>query len=63
MGRQRALPERVTAAMLRINGHEHPVVFPTHHTLLEVLREGCGLTGTKHRMIVVWQPRIAIIPS
>jgi carbon-monoxide dehydrogenase small subunit len=24
------------------------VVFPTHHTLLEVLREECGLTGTKH---------------
>src|SRR6202035_3936224 len=22
--------------------------FPTHHTLLEVLREECGLTGTKH---------------
>ena len=24
------------------------MVFPTHHTLLEVLREQCGLTGTKH---------------
>ena len=24
------------------------MVFPTHHTLLEVLREKCGLTGTKH---------------
>ena len=24
------------------------IAFPTHHTLLEVLREECGLTGTKH---------------
>ena len=33
---------------LRVNGEDHRVVFPTHHTLLEVLREECGLTGTKH---------------
>lgn len=33
---------------LRINGEERPCAFPTHHTLLEVLREECGLTGTKH---------------
>lgn len=33
---------------LRINGEEHRVAFPTHHTLLEVVREECGLTGTKH---------------
>ena len=33
---------------LRINGEERRVAFPTHHTLLEVLREECGLTGTKH---------------
>ena len=33
---------------LRINGERRVVVFPTHHTLLEVLREECGLTGTKH---------------
>ncbi|RMH19654.1 MAG: (2Fe-2S)-binding protein [Acidobacteria bacterium] len=38
---------RVTAT-LRVNGEDHTVVFPVHHTLLEVLREGCGLTGTKH---------------
>ena len=37
-----------TTLRLRINGEERPVVFPTHHTLLEVLREECGLTGTKH---------------
>jgi carbon-monoxide dehydrogenase small subunit len=33
---------------LRINDEERRVAFPTHHTLLEVLREECGLTGTKH---------------
>ena len=33
---------------LRVNGEPHTVTFPTHHTLLEVLRERCGLTGTKH---------------
>ena len=37
-----------TTARLRINGEEHIVAFPTHHTLLEVIREECGLTGTKH---------------
>jgi len=38
----------VTFLKLRINGEPRAVVFPTHHTLLEVLREECGLTGTKH---------------
>jgi aerobic-type carbon monoxide dehydrogenase small subunit (CoxS/CutS family) len=33
---------------LTINGEERAVVAPSHHTLLEVLREECGLTGTKH---------------
>lgn len=33
---------------LRVNGEDLPVAFPPHHTLLEVLREQCGLTGTKH---------------
>ncbi len=37
-----------TSLTLRVNGQSYPVVFPTHHTLLEVLREECGLTGTKH---------------
>ncbi|HXO22857.1 MAG TPA: (2Fe-2S)-binding protein [Thermoanaerobaculia bacterium] len=37
-----------TTLELRINGEDQAVVFPTHHTLLEVLREECGLTGTKH---------------
>ena len=33
---------------LTINGEERLVVFPVHHTLLEVLREECQLPGTKH---------------
>jgi len=35
-------------ATLDINSEPRTVAFPTHHTLLEVLREECGLTGTKH---------------
>jgi len=42
------VPAWDTALVLRVNGEDHSVVFPTHHTLLEVLREECGLTGTKH---------------
>ena len=38
----------VTTLTLEINGERRTVAFPTHHTLLEVLREECGLTGTKH---------------
>ena len=37
-----------TALTLHVNGEDLQVVFPTHHSLLEVLRERCGLTGTKH---------------
>ena len=37
-----------TTLTLRVNGEDLCVVFPTHHSLLEVLRERCGLTGTKH---------------
>ncbi|HVS03667.1 MAG TPA: (2Fe-2S)-binding protein [Thermoanaerobaculia bacterium] len=33
---------------LTLNGEPHTVAFPAHHTLLEVLREECALTGTKH---------------
>jgi aerobic-type carbon monoxide dehydrogenase small subunit (CoxS/CutS family) len=32
---------------LRINGHDHELDAPAHLTLLEVLRERLGLTGTK----------------
>lgn len=38
----------MTATVLCVNGENHPVVFPTNHMLLEVLREECRLTGTKH---------------
>ncbi len=37
-----------TTLTLRVNGEDLWVVFSTHHSLLEVLREECGLTGTKH---------------
>lgn len=33
---------------LRLNGEETEVAFAPHKTLLEVLREDLGLTGTKH---------------
>ena len=42
------MPDNTTTLKLRLNGENHTVAFPTHHTLLEVLREECGLTGTKH---------------
>ena len=33
---------------LVVNEEPYTVAIPVHHTLLEVLREECGLTGTKH---------------
>jgi carbon-monoxide dehydrogenase small subunit len=33
---------------LRVNGEARDVAVPVHKTLLEVLREDLGLTGTKH---------------
>jgi len=33
---------------LDVNGERHEVAVVPHHTLLEVLREDLGLTGTKH---------------
>jgi carbon-monoxide dehydrogenase small subunit len=39
---------QIETMRLRVNGEERVVAFPVHHTLLEVLREECGLTGTKH---------------
>ena len=33
---------------LRVNGESQTVAAEPHHTLLEVLREEMGLTGTKH---------------
>ena len=33
---------------LHVNGERHELAVLPHHTLLEVLREDLGLTGTKH---------------
>lgn len=33
---------------LRVNGEAYDLLVPVHKTLLEVLREDLGLTGTKH---------------
>ncbi len=33
---------------LTVNGEQRELLAPVHHTLLEVLREELGLTGTKH---------------
>ena len=33
---------------LNVNGEEMELLLAAHHTLLEVLREDLGLTGTKH---------------
>ncbi len=40
-------PAKVLAT-LKVNGEEHEVAFAPHKSLLEVLREDLGLTGTKH---------------
>ena len=40
-------PKKVTLT-LHVNGEDHEVAFAPHKTLLEVLREDMGLTGTKH---------------
>src|SRR5205085_5856736 len=60
---RRPLPVRCTRALaadrrggsvtkqlltLRVNGEPHTIAADPHHTLLEVLREELGLTGTKH---------------
>ncbi|MGQ0510263.1 MAG: (2Fe-2S)-binding protein [Betaproteobacteria bacterium] len=42
-----AIPERVHLTM-QVNGESAPVSFAPYKTLLEVLREDLGLTGTKH---------------
>lgn len=41
------MPDKV-AVRLRINGEEAAVMVPAYKTLLEVVREDLGLTGTKH---------------
>jgi carbon-monoxide dehydrogenase small subunit len=42
-----AVPDRIHLRM-RVNGEDTPVSFAPYKTLLEVLREDLGLTGTKH---------------
>ncbi len=42
-----AAPEMVRVR-LEVNGCVHELLCPAHKTLLEVLREDLGLTGTKH---------------
>jgi aerobic-type carbon monoxide dehydrogenase small subunit (CoxS/CutS family) len=37
-----------TVCRLHVNGEARETLFPTHHTLLEVLREELALPGTKH---------------
>ncbi|MGH7318563.1 MAG: (2Fe-2S)-binding protein [Candidatus Rokuibacteriota bacterium] len=37
-----------TLIALSVNGETHELAVPVHKTLLEVLREDLGLTGTKH---------------
>ncbi|MEO8504521.1 MAG: (2Fe-2S)-binding protein [Acidobacteriota bacterium] len=37
-----------TRLTLTVNGEPREALVPTHHTLLEALREELGLTGTKH---------------
>ncbi len=39
---------RKVTLTLRVNGEDHEVAFYPERTLLEVLREDLGLTGTKH---------------
>ena len=39
---------RREALVLHVNGEEEHCLVPVHKTLLEVLREDLGLTGTKH---------------
>jgi carbon-monoxide dehydrogenase small subunit len=36
------------AGRFTVNGEQHDITFSSHKTLLEVLREDLGLTGTKH---------------
>src|SRR5439155_25810693 len=42
------MPDAKTKIALELNGEPVEVAFAPHKTLLEVLREDVGLTGTKH---------------
>lgn len=45
---ERPAPTSKELAVFAVNGETHEVAFRIHHTLLEVLREDMGLTGTTH---------------
>jgi len=45
------MTERLTINVI-INGRARELDVPVHHTLLEVLRDGVGLTGTKECCVV-----------
>jgi carbon-monoxide dehydrogenase small subunit len=47
-GNRTARDRRKVHLALAVNGETHEVAFLPHKTLLEVLREDMGLTGTKH---------------
>ena len=42
------MPDAKAKIALDVNGEPVEVAFAPHKTLLEVLREDLGLTGTKH---------------
>jgi carbon-monoxide dehydrogenase small subunit len=44
----KASPRKKIHSSFRVNGEEVEVAYAPHKTLLEVLREDLGLTGTKH---------------
>jgi carbon-monoxide dehydrogenase small subunit len=44
--------ESVVAVRLEVNGRERTIEVPPNHTLLEVLRDDLGLTGTKECCLV-----------
>jgi len=48
LARRKADAPGTVHVQLRVNGDPVDVAFPAHKTLLEVLREELGLTGTKH---------------
>ncbi|HET6203524.1 MAG TPA: (2Fe-2S)-binding protein [Planctomycetota bacterium] len=47
-GARKGAPRKKVHLALRVNGEAQEVAFAPHKTLLEVLREDLGLTGTKH---------------
>jgi carbon-monoxide dehydrogenase small subunit len=48
MSTQATVARRSVQQQLTVNGEVHEAVFAPYKTLLEVLREDLGLTGTKH---------------